>query len=290
MILFRTFTILMITLFVWCRSTQNDHPSLREKIIYQPADKKIAEEVLELFSSNRNLPASELMVKVGGFFKGTPYVAHTLDVSDTERLVINLRGMDCTTFVEYCLAFTKTIRSGTLTFGKFTDELQSIRYRDGIIHGYPSRLHYFSDWIYNNGAKKIVRDVSEETGGTRYFKTISFMSTHPESYRQLADSSGLVKTIVEQEKNISSRTMFYIPEDKITAIENHLKDGDIVGITTNVAGLDISHTGILVRKKGRIYLLHASTTAGKVVVSDKTLVDYLKGNKSTTGIMVARPL
>ena len=32
--------------------------------------------------------------------KGRPYVASTLEVADPERLVVNLRGLDCATLVE----------------------------------------------------------------------------------------------------------------------------------------------------------------------------------------------
>ena len=135
-----------------------------------------------------------------------------------------------------------------------------------------------------------MRNLSKEIGATPYPKEISFMSTHPDSYRQLKDSSHLVEIIAQQEKNINSRQHFYIPEEKLAEVEDQLMDGDIVGITTNIEGLDISHMGILVRKAGRIHLLHASSTAEKVVLSDETLEEYLLSSRSATGIMVARPL
>jgi hypothetical protein len=37
-----------------------------------------------------------------------------------------------------------------------------------------------------------------------------------------------------------------------------------------------------------VYLLHASSDAGRVLISEKPLAEYLAGNKSQTGIMVAR--
>ena len=39
-------------------------------------------------------------------FIGIPYVAHTLEVNDDERLVVNTRQLDCTTFVETVTALT----------------------------------------------------------------------------------------------------------------------------------------------------------------------------------------
>jgi len=285
------YKILFIPVFLMlaaCNSAQqnvaDDFP-----VNYQSKDKEILEQVLELFSEDKNSPTSVLMVKTGTYFMGTPYVAHTLE-TDPEQLVVNLRGMDCTTFAENCLAISKTIQSGTHSFEQFTRELKNIRYRNGKINGYLSRLHYFSDWIFDNQQKKLVKDVSKKITATPYNKEVDFMSTHPDSYDQLKDSAELVERIAEQENDINSRQLFYIPENKIAVVENELMDGDIVGITTSVDGLDISHVGILVRKAGRIHLMHASSLAEEVVVSKNTLEDYLLGSKSATGIMVARPL
>ncbi len=102
------------------------------------------------------------------------------------------------------------------------------------------------------------------------------MSTHPDSYKQLMDSARFIPIIEKQEKEISGRTMYYIPEDKIASIENLLTDGDIAGITTNIKGMDIQHVVILIHREGRIHILHGSSSAGKVVISDNTLEDYLK--------------
>jgi hypothetical protein len=51
----------------------------------------------------------------------------------------------------------------------------------------------------------------------------------------------------------------------------------------------MSHVVILQRVNGKIHILHASTTAKKVILSEETLEDYLKSSKSATGVMIARP-
>ena len=269
--------------------SQKSETQIQDNIIYQPKDKEILEQIFEIYKEESDTPLSVLMIKVGTFFKETPYVAHTLEM-DKEQLVINLREFDCTTFTENCLAISRTIKSNEHTFEKFTKELQKIRYRDGKIKGYVSRLHYFSDWIYNNQKKKIIESVSEDISQTPYDNKVNFMSTHPQSYQQLKNNGELVQRIAEQEKQISNRKAYYLPENKITEFESRLKDGDIVGITTGIEGLDISHAGIIVRKSGRVHLLHASSKAEKVLLSDETLEEYLMSSKTVTGIMVARPL
>jgi hypothetical protein len=116
------------------------------------------------------------------------------------------------------------------------------------------------------------------------------MSLHPENYRQLSADPSLVNIIREQEDRINQRKMFYIPEELLSEMENKLEEGDIVGITTDIEGLAIMHVGILVHVDDTIHLMHASSAAGKVVVSEETLLSYLIQSQRATGIMVARPL
>ena len=281
--------LLIVPLILACNSTSRSQPENNDKAIYKPLDQDILSEVLELLSVEKDASTAVLMVKTGMFLKETPYIAHTLETSP-EQLVVNLREMDCTTFAENCLAVAKTIQSEQNTFDKFTSELRKIRYRNGKISDYSSRLHYFSDWIFDNQKKGLIKDVSKEIANTLYNKKVNFMSTHPASYLQLKDSSQLVQFIAKQEKEISARKMYYIPETKISEIENKLREGDIVGITTSITGLDIAHAGILIKVDGHMHLLHASSLAEKVIVSKETLQEYLLNSKSATGIMVARPL
>ncbi len=282
-------TLLVLSSLISCSSTTKNPEVDSEKINYQLKDKEIFEQLIEIYSAEKDATTSALMVKVGSFFLETPYVAHTLEKGE-EQLLINLREMDCTTFAENCLAISRTMKSEKPGFEQFASELQFIRYRDGIIDGYPSRLHYFCDWIFNNQQKNLIKDMSEEIAQSPFPKQINFMSTHPDSYRQLKESTPLVDLIAAQEKEISARKMFFIPETKIAESESKLMEGDIAGITTEIEGIAIQHVVILVRQKGRIHFMHASSKAERVVVSDITLEEYLLNSKSATGIMVARPL
>lgn len=285
---FRLSHLIILLLVMGCNALLSQPLFDLQNVTYQKEDEIKVDEVLDHFSDDKEATISTLLVSVGVQFQETPYVAHTLEV-DREQLVINVREMDCTTFAEYCLALAGTIQSASPTFEQFAAELQKIRYRDGVIEGYPSRLHYFCDWIYNNEQKGLVEDMSKDIANTPLSKQISFMSNHPDSYRQLKENPDLVEAIALQEKEISKREMYYVPESMVSEVEGQLMEGDIVGITTGVEGLAISHVGILVRRSGRIHLLHASSAAKKVVVSENTLEDYLVNSKSATGIMVARP-
>ncbi|MEN8202463.1 MAG: N-acetylmuramoyl-L-alanine amidase-like domain-containing protein [Bacteroidota bacterium] len=279
--------ILMALSLAACSAGKQNTQELPEHVLYMQEDREILEGLLESLSEMKDVQVSQLVVEVGSSLLRTPYVAHTLERKE-EQLVINLRELDCTTFAENCLAIARTLKCEEPDFGQFIAELQQIRYRDGNLEGYLSRLHYFCDWIHNNQEKQVIRDMSAEFSGVPLSKQINFMSTHPESYQQLKDDQELVEAIAGQERGIMEREMFYIPEDSLSKVEHLLQEGDIVGITTSVEGIAIGHVGILVRKEGRIHLMHASSVAEKVVVSEETLEEYLKQRKSSTGIMVAR--
>jgi hypothetical protein len=217
-------------------------------------------------------------------------VAKTLEIGATESLVINFQGLDCTTFIENVLAFSLMLQKEHSSFDDFTTTLETIRYKNGILNGYSSRLHYFSEWIANNQLKGLIKDITSEIGGTPILKEINFMSTHRELYPFLKKNDDNLEQIKASENYLNSQKICILPQDLIKANEHLIQSGDIIALTTSIKGLDITHTGIATREKdGRIHLLHASTTDG-VEVSKLPLVDYLKGIKSNTGIVVARPL
>lgn len=261
----------------------------RHERILQPEDKCIAEEKLNLFSSKSNLPISELIAEIGLSFLGTPYVAATLENGLEEKLVINLRDLDCTTFVENCLALARTVKLGNTDFESFATELEKIRYRDGIRNRYPSRLHYFSEWIHNNHEKGII-DEKPNQNGEKADKIIHFMSTHPADYPVLKEHPELIPTITEQEKDLTNIGFMYFPKSNLSNLYQNLQHGDIIALTSSIEGIDINHVGIIIKRANEFFLLHASLSSKKVLVSDEPLTDFLKPASKNNGIMIARPV
>jgi len=244
------------------------------------------------FAVEKNLAEKsigDVIVEVGKSFLGTDYLAYGLEKEGDEQLVINLNGLDCTTFLENSLVLARCIKKGKTSFEDFMNELQLIRYRDGLINQYPSRLHYFSDWIYDNVKKGIVEDVTEEIGGKKLKFKVNFMSTHPENYKHLKESSDFIPIIKKQEKEISCREYYSFPKEDLNSKEEFIQNGDLLAITTTVEGLDIGHIGIAVKMDdGRIHLLHAPTENTKVQITEQPLSDYLMKFKRHSGVIVLR--
>lgn len=243
------------------------------------------------------LSLGETVAGVGLFFVGAPYRPQTLEVPGPERLVVNLRALDCVTLVEAALAISHTLRApGSVSEwteerlrSTYTDALRTLRYRDGELTGYPSRLHYFSDWIRNGEAKGLVEDVTGELGGISDPEPLSFMSTHPGSYRQLGDSA-VLEEIRRIEERISREPRIYVPEDRIADVASGIETGDVIAATSTVEGLDVAHTGIALWRDGSLRLLHAPLVGDSVQVSPRPLSTRIVEIGGQDGIIVARPV
>ncbi len=245
----------------------------------------------ELITQKLRIPkgvtAGETADRIALSFQNTPYVARTLEQPGQEKLVINLRQLDCTTFVENVLALTRSVQTDSLTTEQFEKNLAHYRYYQGKVNGYGSRLHYFSSFLQQLQTYGEAKLMAKEWEGEAYNKPIHFMTEHRNLYPQLADENAF-KLVQKIENELNKVNNYYIPKNKIAAIESRMQTGDVIGITTAKAGLDVSHEGFAYRKNGRIHLLHASTDQKKVVVSSEPLANYLARHRDQTGIIVAR--
>ena len=222
---------------------------------------------------------------------GVPYVAGTLDGNEEERLVVRTDALDCTTLVETVLALCIADKRGERDFEGFKKALTQVRYRDGILNGYASRLHYFSDWIYNNEQMGFVKDCTSETACSQPQELwLDFMSTHVESYQPMKNDTSLVDKIASLEKAWQGVEVSYIPKDKLnlSSEELKIKNGDILAITTNIKGLDVVHVGFAFWRGEKLRLLHASSVAKKVIEDPQSLYEYAKNKKAHTGVRAIR--
>ncbi len=256
----------------------------------QEKDKNLCELILEtsLKSELYKEKINNVIIEVGKNFIFFPYKSGVLEKNEKESLIINLRELDCVTFVENTMAISNLIKSKKNNFSDFKKELQLIRYRNGEIKNYSSRLHYFSDWIFENEKNKKVKDITKILDGEVYKKNINFISKNKDKYKGISDEN-ILSEIKKIENNISKRKYYFIPKNKISKIKDKIKDGDIIAITLNIKNLDIAHVGIAIWENSKLHLLHASSRMKKIVISEKTLDNYLLNNKQFTGMMVVRP-
>ncbi|MDT8340126.1 MAG: DUF1460 domain-containing protein [Longimicrobiales bacterium] len=244
------------------------------------------------------LPLGDAIAEMGALFLGTPYVPRTLEVPGPERLVVNLRGLDCVTLVENVLALTRFHRlHGVAVLDdpptarrRFEAALTELRYRDGRVAGYPSRLHYFSEWIEEGARRGRLQPVTPELGGESDPEPITFMTAHAEAYPQLADPQVLAEVRAHEARLGAGPARVYLPQDRIAEAAAGIRNGDVIAATSTLAGLDVAHTGIAYWKDGVLHLLHAPLVGSHVVLSERSLAERIRGIGSQDGILVARPL
>ncbi len=198
-------------------------------------------------------------------FLGTPYAENTLGGAsgEAEQLTVDLSGVDCFTYIDY----VESLRlSGS--FGEFKEKLAKTRYKDAVVR-WENRKHFFSDWVSGD---KNARDVTREVGGDA-------TAAVTKELNRKTDGSPWLPGLATVKRDVS-----YVPSEKLSPpVLQEIKTGDYLGVYSAKDGLDVSHTGIAVRKDGVVYLRHASTVHGKVL--DEELAAYMK-NKP--GLLVYR--
>ena len=288
----RQFYFIILTLFSMSCHGQNVSHSIvtSANVKYNDDDKLRFNELINNYNQDQKTdqPIGQISIHIANQLLTVPYVAATLETDGNEQLVINLREMDCTTFVENVVALSICLKNKTCTFDDYCQTLTQLRYHNGIINQYPSRLHYFTEWLVNNQKKNLITIISDSIGNAPFDATVNFMSTHPDKYKQLTLKPEFIPEIAKKEAFVSTQELKYITKDQVELVEDKIKDGDIIAIATSMPGLDISHVGIAVHVNNRLHFYHASSTEKKVVLSAKPLSEYLAGIKSNTGILVAR--
>ncbi|GLR09397.1 hypothetical protein COO59_04240 [Mixta theicola] len=236
-------------------------------------DKQTSERLDEIIQQQvipaHNKAPGEKIADISAAFLGTPYQENTLMGSDSipEQLVVNFNGVDCFTLLDYVAAL-----SHASSRNDFFTQLRLTRYHQGQV-SFTQRKHFFSDWF----------------------------SLPPVNARDITDKLNTPTVMVIKQLNLKAdgvyylpgvpvtpRTIHYIPTNNINkATLQALQTGDYLGIYSPLTGLDVSHTGIVIKKDNQVWLRNASSLKINNKVVDTPLLSYIK---SRPGIVVARPL
>ncbi|CAI0737909.1 DUF1460 domain-containing protein [Serratia entomophila] len=202
-------------------------------------------------------------------FLGTPYVANRLIGSQhqPEQLVIDFRGLDCFTFIDY----VEALRTAH-TQSEFVRNLINIRYVNGEV-SFPQRKHFFTDWAQR--PRVVAKDITAQISPRAV--------TLEKNLNLKADGGNYLPGLKPLRRSIT-----YIPSDNVDdKVLSQLRTGDYIGIYTNLAGLDVTHTGIFVMTDRGPMLRNASSRKENMQVVDSPFMDYVL---ATPGILVLRPL
>ncbi len=259
---------------------------------YTTADRTKITKWLQEAAALKKKPA-DWMLYFGRKFIGIPYVGGTLDRNTQEKLVVNVREVDCTTFVEEAAALALCAQSHRYDFSSFCSRLAQLRYIGGKV-AFLNRKHYFTVWINENVKSGLVTDIQGPVPPFSALQRIKvgYMSTHWRSYHMLSAHPSWVKGIRSMESGINGKVYRYIPKQRLSdsaLLRKAVKNGDILALVTNKSGLDIAHIGIAAwGKDGALHLLNASSIHHKVVEESMTLAAYMSHHPTQIGIRVCR--
>ncbi len=217
---------------------------------------------------------------------GIDYVGGLLDEPDEEKLVVTLNGSDCVIYVEMTQALTITTLQQQTSYNAFRQNLKLLRYRQGEVDGYTSRLHYFSDWLLTNQEKGLLEILFQDEELPRV-DAPDIMTEKRDQYRHIADDDRVYEKLRRIEEQLAARELRYIPEERIPEYEDRFETGDILAFVTSTDGLDITHTALVNMENNRAGFYHASMT-GAVIEDPNTIHRYAGDRNNVKGIVIAR--
>ncbi len=225
-------------------------------------------------------------------FEGVRYGAGANGCS-ADQLLINTTSFDCVTFIETFLAMAFTtydLRKNPFAledeiFQLFSKYLMLIRYYENKpTDSWDNRINYYTEQLFKLADLGLLVPVTENA--KRYDKKINYISSHKYKFRGIKNWQRIRQT----ERFLTKRPKYYYPLKDIEKCYLPVaREGDIVALTTTVEGLEVSHTGIITLKNGRLYFSHASQKHKKLKMEEDFL-EYLNTRSTITGILVFRPV
>ncbi|NKX86200.1 N-acetylmuramoyl-L-alanine amidase-like domain-containing protein [Nocardia coubleae] len=234
-------------------------------------DDATARKVDELLDARTRAGTTDRAVqieRISARLLGTPYGANMLlgSANTPEQLVVDLRRVDCFTFLDYVDAASRSS-----TAEQFFDNLIAARYVDSRVE-FTQRKHFFTDWASTPriSATDITADLSPAA------------VTTTKHLNAKADGTTFLPGVP-----VVDRAVTHIPSGAVDGgVVAGLRTGDFIGAYTPAAGLDVTHVGILVHTTDGPVFRNASSLAEHNQVVDTPLLEYVR---TVPGILVLRP-
>ncbi len=184
-------------------------------------------------------------------FLGMPYSwTATGDGPDAQFETWPLMDLDSTNCMVYCEHVLALSISDS--WDNFFNNLQQIRYKDGII-GMRTRNHYtMADWLPENSW--LLQDVSAQVAG-EYKKDMTRTISHEKFFR---DKGITDMRYVKEDRTI---TLPYVPKEHLKDIRDNLRNGDIIALLfANQKDIFSAHMMMVIVKDGKYFIRESSTS------------------------------
>ncbi|MCD6099037.1 MAG: DUF1460 domain-containing protein [Candidatus Marinimicrobia bacterium] len=219
------------------------------KQLYEMTNREI--DSLLTVISKRNLTITERMNFYSEKFLGTPYNLRCVGDGPYALLenwpLVNFKETNCMAYCEHVLAL-----SISDSWDNFFNNLQHIRYKDGII-GMRTRNHYtMADWLPENAW--LLEHVSRKVGG-KYTREVTRTISHIKFFKQKG-----IKDLryVKPDRTI---TLDYVPKEVLKKVKKKVKPGDVLAlIYANKADIFSAHMLIVAQRDGQLVIRESSNS------------------------------
>ncbi|MET9211256.1 MULTISPECIES: N-acetylmuramoyl-L-alanine amidase-like domain-containing protein [unclassified Nocardia] len=255
--------ILLVLAALVCAAT----PALAAPAVDDTSSRKI-DELLGVRADAGAISRAELLARLSTRLLGTPYGANMLigSATEPEQLVVDLRRVDCFTFLDYLEAASRSADRD-----QFVSNLIATRYVDSRVE-FTQRKHFFTDWAATGRVAATDITASLSPAAVTVTKHLNAK----------ADGGTYLPGLP-----VVDRAITHIPAAAVDGgVVAGLRTGDFVGAYTPDAGLDVTHVGLIVQTADGPMFRNASSLAAYQVL-DTPLADYVR---TTPGIVVLRPL
>jgi hypothetical protein len=201
--------------------------------------------------SQKNMTVTDRMEYFSGLFLDMPY--NIICAGDGPYALyetyplVNFEETNCMVFCEHVLAL-----SISDSWDNFFNNLQQIRYKDGMI-GMRTRNHYtIADWLPENNW--LLDDVSQEVGG-KYTKNLTRNISHTKFF-QGKGINDMRYVIPDREITVS-----YIPKESLSEIEGNLRSGDIGALLfADKPDIFSAHMWMVIEQNGNLVIRESSSS------------------------------
>jgi len=181
--------------------------------------------------------------------------------------LVNFQQTNCMAFCEHVLAL-----SISDSWDNFFNNLQQIRYKDGLI-GMKTRNHYtMADWLPQNSW--ILDDVSVKVGGA-YTKQVTRTISHNTFFKG--------KGMTDMSSVLPDRklTIDYVPLADLSKVKNNTKPGDILALLfANKNNIFSAHMLMIAEKNGQKIIRESSNS--KMTTFDTSYDEWMANKQELT--------
>ena len=215
--------------------------------------------------SKENKTITERMTSFSEHFLETPY--DLVCAGDgpyalyEPQPLLNFKETNCMVYCEHVLAL-----SISDSWDNFFNNLQQIRYKDGII-GMRTRNHYtMGDWLPENNW--LLNDVSDKVAG-EFTKKV----TRTISHKKFFEGKGI--TDLRYVKPDREMTINYVPKEDLGKVEMNFKNGDVLALLfANKSNIFSAHM-LMVYKDNNDTIIRESSSS-KMTTFDTPYIEWIK--------------